>query len=305
MYWFFVITFFQLPYHYFCQQTVLTQWAQPSLHSPWSYHLLFFIVTNSMFACFQMYVRSTFLLLFFFNFMIFFSPQTCVDSAGENIFTFPVVIQLNVFIAVPDHFVFFLEQQNFLITRRQCGYLPHSSWKWPENKTKRVRTHLGDKIFSTVAKSVLRSQCLCWTKFVFLSQEHTDIHNTHKHDFLYKKIIIISEEKMIISTLDKYSIVLSLLRILHCASTSAQIGYALTVCLWTVFYLYTRRQIQHTFIHWGRQKSPSPLIMTIAQERSWLTNPVHAMQTCDWQCKIMTRRLTSSFSYSIHALLKR
>ena len=35
-----------------------------------------------------------------------------------------------------------------------------------------------------------------------LSQEHTDIHNTHKHDFLHKKII--SEEKIIISTLDKY-----------------------------------------------------------------------------------------------------
>ena len=29
------------------------------------------------------------------------------------------------------------------------------------------------------------------------------------------------------------------------------------------------------------------------------------MQTCDWQCKIMTRRLTPSFSYSIHAQLKR
>ena len=57
-------------------------------------------------------------------------------------------------------------------------------------------------MFSTVAKSVSGSQCLCSTKFVFLSQEHTDIHNTHKHDFLHKKII--SEEKIIISTLDKY-----------------------------------------------------------------------------------------------------
>ena len=37
---------------------------------------------------------------------------------------------------------------------------------------------------------------------MFLSQEHTDIHNTHKHDFLRKKII--SEENIIISTLDKY-----------------------------------------------------------------------------------------------------
>ena len=70
---------------------------------------------------------------------------------------------------------------------------------WKQN---RVRRHLGDKMFSTVAKSVSGSQCLCSTKFVFLSQEHTDIHNMHKHDFLHKKII--SKEKIIISTLDKY-----------------------------------------------------------------------------------------------------
>ena len=59
-------------------------------------------------------------------------------------------------------------------------------------------------MFSTVAKSVSGShwQCLCSTKFVFLSQEHTDIQNTHKHDFLNKKVI--SEEKIIISTLGKY-----------------------------------------------------------------------------------------------------
>ena len=57
-------------------------------------------------------------------------------------------------------------------------------------------------MFSTVAKSVSGSQCLWSTKFVFLSQEHTDIHNTQKHDFLHKKII--SEEKINISTLDKY-----------------------------------------------------------------------------------------------------
>ena len=39
--------------------------------------------------------------------MIFFSPQTYVDSVGATIFTFRAVIQLNVFIAVPDHFFFF------------------------------------------------------------------------------------------------------------------------------------------------------------------------------------------------------
>ena len=71
-----------------------------------------------MFACFQMYVMSTFFLfffVFFFNFhMIFFSPQTCVDSVGATIFTFPVVIQLNVFIAVPNHFVFWKSKIFFL-----------------------------------------------------------------------------------------------------------------------------------------------------------------------------------------------
>ena len=137
--------------------------------------------------------------------MIFFSPQTCVDSVGATIFTFPVVVQLNVFIAVPNHFVFWKSKIFFLQVstwRRQCGYLPRTSWKWPENKTNRVRRHLGDKIFSTVAKSVSGSQCLCSTKFVFFvtgAYRHTQ----HAiHDFLHKKII--SEEKIIISTLDKY-----------------------------------------------------------------------------------------------------
>ena len=36
--------FFQLPYHYFSRQKVLTQWAQPSLHYPRSYHHLFFYI---------------------------------------------------------------------------------------------------------------------------------------------------------------------------------------------------------------------------------------------------------------------
>ena len=117
MYWFFEITFFQLPYHYLSRQKVLTQWAQPSLHSPRSYHYLFFIGTNSMFACFQMYVESTFSCFFFCFFQLsydFFSPQTCVDSVGATIFTFPVVIQLNVFIAVPNHFVFWKSKILFL-----------------------------------------------------------------------------------------------------------------------------------------------------------------------------------------------
>ena len=149
--------------------------------------------------------RVRFLFFFFQLSYDFFSPQLCVDSVGATIFTFPVIIQLNVFIVVPNHFVFWKSKIFFLQVstwRRQCSYLPHTSWKWPENKTNRVRRHLGDKMFSTVAKSVSGSQCLCSTKFVFLSQEHTDKHNTREHDFLHKKII--SEEKIIISTLDKY-----------------------------------------------------------------------------------------------------
>ena len=70
-----------------------------------------------MFACFQMFVKSTFFLFYFFNFhIIFFCQQTCVDSVGATIFTFPVVIQLNVFIAVRAQSFCFLEKQNFLFT---------------------------------------------------------------------------------------------------------------------------------------------------------------------------------------------
>ena len=138
--------FFQLPYHYFNRQTVLTQWAQPSVHSPWSYDLLFFIVTNSMFSCFQMYVKSAFVLvcIFFSILWFFFSPQTYVDSVGATIFTFRVVIQLNVFIAVPALFFFFFfwKSNIFLLQvstwRRQCGYLPRTSWN--DLKTKQTES---------------------------------------------------------------------------------------------------------------------------------------------------------------------
>ena len=76
-----------------------------------------------MFACFQMYVKSTFsCFFFFFNFhMIFFSPQTFVNSVGTTIFTFPVVIQLNVFIAVPNHFVFWKSKIFFLQVQLEGG----------------------------------------------------------------------------------------------------------------------------------------------------------------------------------------
>ena len=105
-----LLLFFQLPYHYFGRQKVLTQWAQPSLHYPRSYHHYFLLVPIRCLLVFKWMstVHFSCFFFFFFNFhMVFFSPQTCVDSVGATIFTFPVVIQLNVFIAVPNHFVFF------------------------------------------------------------------------------------------------------------------------------------------------------------------------------------------------------
>ena len=188
MYWFSVITFFQLPYQHFSRQKVLTQWAQPSLHYPRSYHHLFFIGTNSMFACFQMYVKSTFFLLLFFNFhMIFFSPQTCVDSGGATIFIFPVVIQMNVFIAVPNHFVFWKSKIFFLQVstwRRQCGYLPRTSWKmtWKQNKQ-------SQKSFSRQNVQYSHKICLRLTVFVlkqvrvFVSGAYR--HTQHAHTWLF------------------------------------------------------------------------------------------------------------------------
>ena len=154
--------------------------------------ILFFIGTNSMFACFQMYVESTFFLFCFF-FQLSYDFFWCTDMfwlSRRNHLYIPRSHPTECVYCSAQSFCF-LEKQTFLFTsstwRRQCGYLPHTSWKCPENKTNRVRRQLGDKMFSTVAKSVSGSQCLCSTKFVFLSQEHTGIHYTHKHDFLHKK----------------------------------------------------------------------------------------------------------------------
>ena len=128
LFWCITVFFFKLfnvclcnvlvPCYYFFSTSVPLFWSTESVDSvgttiftlPKVISSFIFIGTNSMFACFQMNVNSTFFLFFFFFFfnfhMVFFSPQTCVDSVGATIFTFPVVIQLNVFIAVPNHFVF-------------------------------------------------------------------------------------------------------------------------------------------------------------------------------------------------------
>ena len=158
-----------------------------------------------MLACFQMYVKSTFSCFFFSTFIwFFFSLQICVDSVGATIFTFPVVIQLNVFIAAPNHFVFWKNKFFFLQVstwRRQCGYLPRTSWKWPENKTN------SQKAFRRQNVQYSRKICLRFTVFV-LNQVRVFVsgayrHTQHAQTWLFTQKII-SEEKIIISTLDKY-----------------------------------------------------------------------------------------------------
>ena len=142
-----LLLFFQLPYHYFSlrRQKVLTQWAQPSTHYPRSYHHLFFIGTNSMFACFQMYVKNTFFLLFFFFFnfhMIFFlATDMCWLSRRNHLYITRSHPTECVYCSAQYHFVFWKSIIFFLQVstwRRQCGYLPRTSWKWPESKTNRV-----------------------------------------------------------------------------------------------------------------------------------------------------------------------
>ena len=77
---------------------------------------------------------------------------------------------------------------------------------WKQNKQsqktfRRQNVQYSRKICLRLTVFVLnqvRKICLRLTVFVLnqvrvLSQEHTDIHNTHKQDFLHKKII--SEEK--------------------------------------------------------------------------------------------------------------
>ena len=90
-----------------------------------------------------------FLFFFFFSTFIwfFFSPQTCVDSVGATIFTFPVVIQMNVFSAVSNHFFFFLEKQNFLFTsfnlkeamRLSSTHVMKMTWKQNKQSQKAFR----------------------------------------------------------------------------------------------------------------------------------------------------------------------
>ena len=149
-------------------------------------HNIFFL-SYSMFACAMYWF---FVITFFFNFhIIILVDRTCWLSRRNHLYI-PRSHPTECVYCSAQSFCFFGKAKfSFYKFQLEGGnaVIFHTSWKWPENKTNRVRRHLGDKMFSTVAKSVSGSQCLCSTKFVFLSQEHTDIHNTHKHDFLHKK----------------------------------------------------------------------------------------------------------------------
>ena len=160
-----------------------------------------------------------------------------------------------------------LEKQNFLFTsfnlkeamRLTSTHVMKMTWK----QNNRVRRHLGDKMFSSVAKSVSGSQCLCSTKFMFLSQEHTDIHNTHKHDFLHK---IITSEEIIISTLDKYCAFIIVNFILYfnkgtnrLSADSLPLNCSLVVCEKTntaYFYPLRKAEVSISTCHdysWGKE----------------------------------------------------
>ena len=95
---------------------------------------------------------------------------------------------------------------------------------------------------------------------MFLSQEHTDIHNTHKHEFLYKKII--SEEKIIISTLDKYCTFI-IVNFTLCFNKCTNRLRADSLSLNCILVVREKTNTAY-FYPLRRQKSPSPLVMTIA-----------------------------------------
>ena len=78
-------------------------------------HIIVYFLWYQFDVCFFSNVCQEYVFLVFFSTFIwfFFSPQTCVDSVGATIFTFPVVIQLNVFSAVPNHFAFWKSKFSF------------------------------------------------------------------------------------------------------------------------------------------------------------------------------------------------
>ena len=130
----------------------------------------------------------------------------------------------------------FLEKQIFLFTSFNLNEAmrlssPHvMKMTWKQNKQ-------SQKAFRRQNVQYSRKICLRLTVFV-LNQVRVFVSGAYKHTqhaqtWLFTQKII-SEEKIIISTLDKCC-AFTIVGIVYCTSTSAQIGYVLTVCLWTVF----------------------------------------------------------------------
>ena len=129
-----------------------------------------------------------------------------VDSVGATIFTFPVVIQLNVFIAVTDQFVFW-KSKIFLLQvstwRRQLMRLSSTHVM----KMTLKQSKQSQKAFRRQNLQYSHKICLRLTVFV-LNQVHVFVSGAYRHTqhaqtwlFIKKKN---SEERIIISTLDKY-----------------------------------------------------------------------------------------------------
>ena len=138
MYWLFVFTFF----FNFWIIILVDRWCWLSGHN-------------------HLYIPLSHIIFYFFNFLqfdvclfefkctsrvcFFFSPQTCVDSVGATICTFPVVTQQNVFIAASNYCAF-LEKENFSFSkfhsketmRLSSTHVMQMTWK--QNKQSEANT---------------------------------------------------------------------------------------------------------------------------------------------------------------------
>ena len=111
-----LLLFFQLPYDYFSRHNVLTQWAQPSLQYPRSYHHFIFYRYQFDVCLFSNVCQEyVFLFFFFFNFhMIFLGAQTCWLSRRNHLYI-PHSHPTECVYCSAQSFCF-LEKQNFLFT---------------------------------------------------------------------------------------------------------------------------------------------------------------------------------------------
>ena len=142
-------------------------------------------------------------LVLFFKFMIFFSPETYVDSVGATIFTFRVVIQLNVFIAVPDHFVFGKAKFSYYKFQLEEGNTVNFHARYENDLKTNKKKKQNRKAFGRQKLQYSRKICLRLTVFV-LNQVRVCVSGAYRHTqhaqtrpFIQK---IIDEEKIFIST---------------------------------------------------------------------------------------------------------